>query len=222
MTGVSYTALSSIAHRLRSSWHSSSFSDCRAPPHCSPARAHGCYRRMQIHSKPCTPQYTAHCTSSTHTDIQPRTSTRTKVQALQAKCRILSSLRSSSVVLLTCRVGGMLMHCSYVRRAVVFLGPSTLHTLRSASSSAALRWLPRDFPRGVRRNTRVATIIVSSRVCALEGCSSRARHRILPALCYSAAAIWSPALQMGATRRCTVGLLSAANLCRMQARTHRT
>jgi hypothetical protein len=117
-----------MAHRVCSSLHSSAVSDCSAPPHCSPLRAHGCCMRMHVQRSPCTPQHTAQHTSSTHTDCQPRPFTIAEVQALQLKWRTLHCCRASSVALLTCRVGGILMRHSYVRLLVVFPGPSTLPT----------------------------------------------------------------------------------------------
>ncbi len=145
-----------MAHRVRSSFHSSAVSDCSDPPHCSPLRAHGYYRRMHTQRSPCITQHTAQHTSNTHTDFQPRARRYEEGQALQAKWRNLPSLRASCVSLLTCRVGGMLIRLSCVRVLHVFSAPSPFSSFCHRPSTRVRCWLQREIPRGTERNRRVS------------------------------------------------------------------
>ena len=69
------------------------------------------------------------------------------LRALQPKWRNLPSLCASSVVLLTYRVGGMLIRLSCVRVVHVFPGASTLPAFCHRPSTRVRCWLPREIPR---------------------------------------------------------------------------
>ena len=104
-----------------------------------------------------TTPYMQQHTSNPYTQYQPRPCTIAEVQALHAKWRNLLSRRASPAVLLTSRVGGMLMRRSCVLLLLLFPGPSLFPSFCHRPSTGVRCWLPREIPRGTEPNRRVVT-----------------------------------------------------------------